>query len=318
MQKPFQTSYTARTKTDEVIQDIDLIGKVAIITGGYAGLGLETTKTLASAGATVIVPSRNVEKAKEALVGIPNTILYPAIFDLSKRSTIDYFLQWFNENYLKLDILVNSAGIMAIPLTRDEMGNEMQLSTNYLGHYYLTKGLLPKLQKANGARVVHLSSRAHRFSPFHFDDPNFIQSHYDKWTAYGQAKTAVSLFSVAIDELFKKDLIRSFTVHPGSVVTGLSSNLSDEELATMSAIKSNGERGYDQYNDEHKTTSEGAATIVWCATSPQLNGFGGVYCENVNIAPISTEKNDKVGVKPWAIDKDLALKLWNETPQLFR
>lgn len=317
MQKPLRTSYTARTKTDEVIQDIDLIGKVAIITGGYAGLGLETTKTLAFAGATVIVPARNVEKAKEALLGITNAILYPAIFDLSRRSTIDFFLQWFNKNYLKLDILVNSAGIMAIPLTRDEMGNEMQLSSNYLGHYYLTKGLLPKLQRANGARVVHLSSRAHWYSPFHFDDPNFNQSQYDKWIAYGQAKTAVSLFSVAIDELFKKDLIRSFTVHPGSIVTGLSSNLSDEELATMGAIKSNGERGYDQYNDEHKTISEGAATIVWCATSPQLEGFGGVYCENVNISHISTEKNDKVGVKPWAIDKDLALKLWNETPQLF-
>lgn len=182
----------------------------------------------------------------------------------------------------------------------------------------MTKALLPELKNANGARVVHLTSRAHWFSPFHFEDPNFIDTPYDKWTAYGQSKTAVSLLSVALDELYKKDNIRSFAVHPGSIVTNLSHNLTDEELSEMGAINKNGERGYDSYNNEHKTIKEGAATIVWCAVSQQLAGYGGVYCENGDIAPIATDDTDRIGVKPWAIDKEAAHTLWEETPLLFK
>lgn len=207
---------------------------------------------------------------------------------------------------------------MATPLSRDSFGNELQIATNYLGHFFLTKALLPELKNANGARVVYLTSRAHWFSPFHFEDPNFIDTPYDKWTAYGQSKTAVSLLSVALDELYKKDNIRSFAVHPGSIVTNLSHNLTDDELSEMGAINKNGERGYDSYTNEHKTIKEGAATIVWCAVSQQLAGYGGVYCENGDIAPIATDDTDRIGVKPWAIDKEAALTLWEETPLLFK
>jgi NAD(P)-dependent dehydrogenase (short-subunit alcohol dehydrogenase family) len=318
MQQPLQTGNTARTTTDEVIQNINLSGKTIIITGGAAGLGLETTKTLAKAGATIIIPVRNPAKAQESLAGMSNIELYPASFDLSNRDTIKAFTQWFQKNYQKLDILINGAGIMATPLSRDSFGNELQIATNYLGHFFLTKALLPELKNANGARVVHLTSRAHWFSPFHFEDPNFIDTPYDKWTAYGQSKTAVSLLSVALDELYKKDNIRSFAVHPGSIVTNLSHNLTDEELSEMGAINKNGERGYDSYNNEHKTIKEGAATIVWCAVSQQLAGYGGVYCENGDIAPIATDDTDRIGVKPWAIDKEAAHTLWEETPLLFK
>jgi len=320
MQQPLLTENSARTTTDEVIKNIDLTGKKVIITGGAAGLGLETTKTLANAGATIIIPVRNPDKAKLSLAGFPNVELYPASFDLSDRDSINSFSRWFKKNYQKLEILINSAGIMATPLSYDSLGNELQIATNYLGHYFLTKALLPELKQANGARVVHLTSRAHWFSPFHFEDPNFTHTPYDKWVAYGQSKTAVSLFSVALDELYKKDNIRSFAVHPGSIVTNLSHNLTDEELSAMGAINKNGERGYDSYNNEHKTIKEGAATIVWCATSPQLAGYGGVYCENGDIAPLATDDSNqnRVGVKPWAIDKGTALKLWEETPHLFK
>jgi len=318
MQQPLQTGNTARTTTDEVIQNINLSGKTIIITGGAAGLGLETTKTLAKAGATIIIPVRNPAKAQESLAGMSNIELYPASFDLSNRDTIKAFTQWFQKNYQKLDILINGAGVMATPLSRDSFGNELQIATNYLGHFFLTKALLPELKNANGARVVHLTSRAHWFSPFHFEDPNFIDTPYDKWTAYGQSKTAVSLLSVALDELYKKDNIRSFAVHPGSIVTNLSHNLTDEELSEMGAINKNGERGYDSYNNEHKTIKEGAATIVWCAVSQQLAGYGGVYCENGDIAPIATDDTDRIGVKPWAIDKEAAHTLWEETPLLFK
>ncbi|WP_031535161.1 MULTISPECIES: SDR family NAD(P)-dependent oxidoreductase [unclassified Bacillus (in: firmicutes)] len=318
MQQPLQTGNTARTTTDEVIQNINLSGKTIIITGGAAGLGLETTKTLAKAGATIIIPVRNPAKAQESLARMSNIELYPASFDLSNRDTIKAFTQWFQKKYQKLDILINSAGIMATPLSRDSFGNELQIATNYLGHFFLTKALLPELKNANGARVVYLTSRAHWFSPFHFEDPNFIDTPYDKWTAYGQSKTAVSLLSVALDELYKKDNIRSFAVHPGSIVTNLSHNLTDDELSEMGAINKNGERGYDSYTNEHKTIKEGAATIVWCAVSQQLAGYGGVYCENGDIAPIATDDTDRIGVKPWAIDKEAALTLWEETPLLFK
>jgi Dehydrogenases with different specificities (related to short-chain alcohol dehydrogenases) len=318
MQKPIPSGYSARTTVDEIVKDLDLTGKIIMITGGSAGLGLESTKALAAAGAKVIVPARNVNKASQALAGISNVELYPDEMDLSKRETIDAFGRWFQARYDKLDIMINSAGVMAIPLSRDDQGNEMQISANYLGHYHLINSLLPQLKKANGARVVTLSSRAHWYSAFHFEDPNFLHSAYDKWIAYGQAKTAVSLLSVAVNELFRKDNIYAFTVHPGSIVTGLSHALSEEELSAFGAIKSNGERGYEQYDDERKTISEGAATIVWCAVSPQLNEYGGVYCENCDIAPLHTDNSMTVGVKAWAIDKATALKLWEETPRLFK
>lgn len=318
MQQPLQTGNTARTTTDEVIRNIDLTGKTVIITGGAAGLGLETTKTLAKAGANIVIPARNTDKAQLSLAGIPNVKLYPEMFDLSDKETIKSFSHWFQKNHQKLDILINSAGIMATPLSRDSFGNELQIATNYLGHYFLTKALLPELKQANGARVVHLTSRAHWFSPFNFEDPNFTHTVYDKWIAYGQSKTAVSLFSIALDELYKKDQIRSYSVHPGSIVTNLSHNLTNDELATMGAINKNGKRGYDSYNDEHKTIKEGAATIVWCATSPQLEGLGGVYCENGDIAPLATDDSNRIGVKSWAVDKESALTLWEETPHLFK
>jgi NAD(P)-dependent dehydrogenase (short-subunit alcohol dehydrogenase family) len=317
MQHPLNTGYTARTTANDMIKDKDMTGKVVIITGGSAGLGLETTKALASTGAQIIVPARRVSEAKHALNGFPNVVIFPEEFDLSKRNTIVAFVQWFQSQHEKLDILINCAGIMAIPKRKDEYGNELQISVNYLGHYYLINGLLPQLKNANGARVVNLSSRGHWFGEFDFEDPNFEFSEYDKWLAYGRAKTAVSLLSVALDDLYKKDNIRAFSVHPGSIVTNLSRNLSDQEMREMGALTSSGTRGFENYNNENKTVSEGAATIVWCAISSVLDGIGGVYCENCDIAPIALDEEMKIGVKPWAVNLGLAHKLWRETPNIF-
>ncbi|MCM3714957.1 SDR family NAD(P)-dependent oxidoreductase [Alkalihalobacillus oceani] len=317
-QQPLQTGYTARTTTKDVIKGIDLTGKTAIVTGGAAGLGLETTTSLAEAGATVIVPVRNPQKAAGSLASLPNIVLYETEMDLSKRETIERFVKWFQNHYTALHLLINCAGIMAIPLQRDPLGNELQLSVNYLGHYHLTKSLLPQLRAARGARIVNLSSRGHWRSPFHFEAPNFLHTEYDKWKAYGQSKTAVSLMSVALDQLYRNELIRSFAIHPGSIVTNLSVNLSKEEMAAMGALTSAGERGYDSYDEERKTIPEGAATIVWCATSPQLDKYGGVYCENCDISPIAVDDQVRKGVKPWAVDHQLALQLWQQTEELFQ
>ncbi|WP_301172924.1 SDR family NAD(P)-dependent oxidoreductase [Brevibacillus nitrificans] len=154
------------------------------------------TKCLAKAGATVLVPARNITKAKKALFEIENVVLYPAELDLSKRDTVESFITWFLEHFSKLDILFNCAGIMTVPYKTDSFGNELQISSNYLGHYHLTNGLLPSLKNANGARVVNLSSRAHWFGPFNFVDPNFEDISYDKWIAYGHSKTAMSLIQI--------------------------------------------------------------------------------------------------------------------------
>lgn len=319
MQKSLNNGYTARTTTAEVIKNIDLTDKIVIITGGSSGLGLETTRTLAMAGAKVVVPARSISKASEALEGIPNVVLYPRKMDLSKLDTVKSFVTWFQKQFDKLDLLINCAGIMASPsLERDELGNELQVSVNYLGHYNLINDLIPQLKKANGARVINLSSRGHWYGPFNFDDPNFRDTPYDKWVAYGQAKTAVTLLTVAVDYLYKDYKIRSFSVHPGSIVTNLSRNLSNDEMASMGAIKSTGERGFDTYDEDRKTIPEGAATIVWCATSPELDDHGGQYCENCNISSLALSENDQTGVKSWAVNKDLAIKLWNETNTLFQ
>ncbi|RNB88556.1 SDR family NAD(P)-dependent oxidoreductase [Brevibacillus nitrificans] len=318
MQQPLETNYTARTTAEEVIKNSRLHGKVVIVTGGSAGLGLETAKSLAKGGATVIVPARNIRKAREALFEVENVVLYPAEFDLNKRDTVELFISWFQEHFHTLDILINCAGIMAIPYQTDSLGNELQISSNYLGHYYLTKGLLPSLKNTKGARVVNLSSRAHWFGPFNFDDPNFADTRYDKWIAYGHSKTAMSLMTVALDMLYQADGIRSFAVHPGSIVTNLSDSLTDEEMRAIGAITASGERRFTSYNDENKTIPEGAATIVWCAVSSDLDGYGGVYCENSDIAKVALDESNREGVRPWAIDEKLALKLWRETPVLFR
>ncbi|WP_236013193.1 SDR family NAD(P)-dependent oxidoreductase [Paenibacillus glycanilyticus] len=149
MQQPIPSGYSARTTANHIVQGINLKGKIIIVTGGSAGLGLESAKALASAGAKVIVPARNVSKASQALAGLPNVELYPEEMDLSKSETIEAFGSWFQSRHDKLDILINSAGVMAIPLSRDDRGNEMQISANYLGHYHLINKLLPQLKKAN-------------------------------------------------------------------------------------------------------------------------------------------------------------------------
>lgn len=166
MQQLLHTGYTARTTASEIIRDVELTGKTVIITGGAAGLGLEAAKVLAGAGATVIVPARNVAKASTKVGGIRNVILYPETMDLSRQETVASFVRWFQERYERLDILINCAGIMAISLARDANGNELQISTNYVGHYTLTRSLLPQRIRAHGARVVNLSSRGHWYAAF--------------------------------------------------------------------------------------------------------------------------------------------------------
>jgi NAD(P)-dependent dehydrogenase (short-subunit alcohol dehydrogenase family) len=318
-QASIESEFNATNTAAETLYGQDLSGKTAIVTGGYSGLGLETTRALAIAGATVIVPARSVAKARAALQGIEG--VEHAMIDLLDPASIDVFARSFIDSGRRLDMLVNSAGIMASPLMRDARGYESQFSANHLGHFHLTGQLWPALRSANGARVVSVSSRAHRFAQIDFEDPQFDRRPYDKWLSYAQSKTANALFAVALDKRGESYGVRAFSVHPGSIITELSRFLSDEELnafgvsrhepARLPAGKSVEEGG------DFRTVTQGAATAVWCATSAELKGAGGVYCENINIANMASgDDPSQPGVRDWAVDPDTAERLWEMSARL--
>ncbi|PZM13707.1 oxidoreductase [Rhizobium tubonense] len=317
LQQPLGSGFNAASTAEDVIDGIDLTGKFAIVTGGYSGLGRETARVLRSAGATVIVPARDRERAARALQGIDVEV---ETMDLLDPASIDAFAERFLATGRPLHMLVNSAGIMACPLARDARGYESQFATNHLGHFQLVSRLWPALLKANGARVVSVSSWGHHYSPVIFDDPNFERRDYDRWAGYGQSKTANILFALALDHRGKSEGVRAFSVHPGSIVgTGLEKHLSTEELRKAGVIDENGKPILDPSRNL-KTIPQGAATSVWCATSPQLDGIGGVYCENVDIAslePLDQKTGWKIGdatrrsgVMSYAVDPDAAERLW--------
>jgi len=297
-QEPLQSGFGKDTTAAEALGGRELSGKIVIVTGGYSGLGLATTRVLAEAGATVIVPARTPEKAKAALAGIPRVEL--EALDLTDPASIDAFAQRFLNSNRQLDILVNSAGIMAAPLSRDARGYESHFATNHLGHFQLTARLWPALKLAGNARVVTVTSRAHRMGGINLEDPNFEQREYNKYIAYAESKSANALFSVALDKLGQPHGVRAFSAHPGIIVTELWRHLSDDEVSAFSAYS--------------KTIEQGAATSVWCATSPQLDGKGGVYCEDADISltiPANAQDAlDTQGVVSWASDPELAERLW--------
>lgn len=316
LQNPIGSGFNATSTAAEVIQGIDLTGKIAIVTGGNTGIGLETTKTLASAGATVIVPARDIEKAKINLQGIAN--IEVETMDLMDPKSIDAFAEKFLASGRPLHLLINNAGIMWVPLRRDKRGMESQLATNYLAQFQLTSRLWPSLKKANGARVVNVSSSGHQFAPFNFDDPNFLKRDYETLQAYGQSKTAVNLFSLELDNRAKSYNVRAYSLHPGSIGgTELAREASLELFQQMGFCDAEGNI-LPEVAASLKTIPQGAATTVWCATSPLLAHLGGVYCEDVDIAALSTDASLSRGVNPYALDMTFAKQLWELSEDLTR
>ena len=301
-QAALHTGYGETTTAQEVIAGAKLDGKVAIVTGGYVGVGLETTRALASAGATVIVPARTPDKARAALAGMERVEL--ETLELSDPATVDAFAARFLSSGRPLHMLVNNAGIMAVPFTRTARGFELQFATNHLGHFQLTACLWPALLKAQGARVVALTSRGHAFASVDLEDPSFEHRPYDKWSAYGQSKSANALFALALDTRGEKLGVRAFSVHPGAVATELARSIPEEELRALRAANPR----------TFKMPPAGAATSVWCATSSMLDGMGGVYCEDVDIGePVTADSKEPRGVRPWIMDRDLADRLWTRS-----
>lgn len=277
LQQPINSGYGPATTAAEIIEGVDLSGKTAIVTGGYSGIGVETVRALAGAGAEIIVPARNVEKAAAALEGIERITIEP--MDLIDQASIDAFADRFLASAKPLPILVNSAGIMATPFERDSRGYEIQFATNHLGHFQLVARLWPALKAANGARIVSVSSWGHRHSPVIFEDPNYERRDYTPWLGYGQSKTANILLAVATDARGKEHGIRAFSLHPGAIAgTGLEKHIRKEDLIAAGILDAEGKPIIDPSKNQ-KTVEQGAATGIWCAVSPQLNGMGGLYCE---------------------------------------
>ena len=321
------SGFSRASTTVDVIKGVDLVGKVAIVTGGYSGLGLETARTLASAGARVIVPARDVERARKAIAEAGGGVEVQAM-DLTDPDSIDGFARDFVETGLPLHLLINNAGIMALPdLRRDAQGNELQFSTNHLGHFRLTARLWSALKRAGGARVVSVSSAGHRFSPVVFDDINFERRPYDPFKAYGQSKTANILFAVALDRRGKDDGIRAFALHPGGIAaTNLGTHVGVEMLKKTGFVDEN-DRPVVDLSRDLKSVPQGAATHVWCAVSPQLDGKGGVFCADSEITPVLPKSgavdlasddrlNRLTGVEAYAIDPDAAEELWRRSEQI--
>lgn len=322
MQKPIRSGFNESSTVDDVIRGIDLTGKTAIVTGGYAGIGLETVKTFIAAGAKIIVPARDIDKAAKSLNGMNNVTIEE--MDLMDPESIDDFAEKFLSANDALHILVNNAGIMWVPLQRDKRGHESQLSTNHFGHFQLTAALWPALKRANGARVVNVSSFGHQMAPFNFDDPDFTNREYETLQGYGQSKTANNLFAVELDYRGKAFGIRAFSLHPGSVIGTELGRVAP--IALFQQMGTHDENGNikPEVANKLKSVAQGAATSVWCATSPQLNGMGGVYCENADIAELdegNIEHNydqplSLRGVKPYSVDADNAKKLWELTEKM--
>ena len=312
-QQPIASPLNAHSTASEVARDINLSGKTVIVTGGSSGLGLETTRALARSGASVIVPARDLGKAEEGLAGVDGVEIVS--MDLSDPRSVTLFAADFLDRNIALPILINSAGVMATPLFRDGDGHEGQFATNHLGHFRLVKALWPALAKAHGARVISVSSRGHQIAGVDFDDIDFRVRAYDRWIAYGQSKTANVLFSAELDRRGAEEGIRAFSLHPGQVLTNLARHLSAEEIASFDALDENGRPIVDP-DKGMKTPEQGAATSVWAATSPLLNGKGGLYLEDCNIAPVHSGDVGRRGVADYAIDPDLAARLWEVSDRM--
>lgn len=315
LQQPLNSGFNASSTTSDVIKGISLEGKNVIVTGGNAGIGLETTKTLANAGATVIVAARDIEKAKNNLKGIKNVEI--EAMDIIDPDSITAFADKFISSGRALHLLINNAGIMWVPLRRDSRGIESQLATNYLGQFHLTLKLFPALKKANGARVINVSSLGHHMSPFNFEDPNFLHREYETLQAYGQSKTACNLFSLELDNRIKAYNIRAYSLHPGSIGgTELGREASVELFQKMGFLDAEGNM-LPEVAARLKSIPQGAATTIWCATSPLLDHIGGVYCEDADIAPLASEESIGIyGVQPYSLDETNAKKLWDLSEQM--
>jgi NAD(P)-dependent dehydrogenase (short-subunit alcohol dehydrogenase family) len=309
------SSFGYRTDALDVVRDVDLRGKTALVTGGASGLGTETARALVDVGVVVVLPVRDVTRGAAARDDIlsthPHAVIEMARVDLGNLASIRTFGERFTRDHDALHILINNAAVMATPKDTTSDGFELQFGTNHVGHFALFQTLLPSLRAANGARVVALSSIGHRRSDVDFDDPMFERRDYDKWSSYGQSKTACSLFAVGVTARYRDDGIVANAVHPGGILTGLQKFLPIDEQRAMGWIDENG-----VVNERFKTVTQGAATSVWAAVGDELHNTGGLYLEDCSEALPFTSDAPFSGYMDYAVDPDRAERLWALTTAL--
>ncbi|MEU2105190.1 SDR family NAD(P)-dependent oxidoreductase [Nocardia sp. NPDC019255] len=296
------TPFTAESTAAEVLAGVDLTGRRAVVTGGASGIGVETARALACAGAEVTLAVRDLAAGERTAADIAgatgNDTVRVAPLDLADRASVAAFVAaWAGP----LHMLINNAGMMASPLLRTPQGWEMQFATNHLGHFALATGLRRALAAAGTARVVSVSSSAHHRSPVVFDDIHFERRPYDPWSAYGQSKTANVLFAVEATRRWAEDGITVNALMPGGIRTNLQRHVSEEELERLRAAAGGA--------SVWKTPQQGAATSVLVAASPLLDGVGGRYFEDCNEAVVGV-LSARNGVAEYALDPDAAARLW--------
>ncbi|SOD60769.1 NAD(P)-dependent dehydrogenase, short-chain alcohol dehydrogenase family [Streptomyces zhaozhouensis] len=327
-QRPLGSGFTPASTAREVLAGVDLAGRNVVITGGHAGIGLAVTTALVEAGASVTSVSRDPDRAARALAGLggslgdaPGTVATDRL-DLLDPASVDAFTGRWLATGRPLHILVNGAGAPGPPeRTVDARGYEVQFATNHLGHFQLTRGLLPALRAARGARVVNVTSGAQRLTGIRWDDPHFTTG-YEAHLAYAQSKTANVLFTVELDRRWAPHGIRGYAPHPGIVVgTALNGAAGEESLRAMGLIDAEGRPIIDPAR-ERKTPEQGAATIVFAAASPLLAGVGGVYLRNSDISELDDEDRPFDPVEPVStvmsrsLDPESAQRLWALSEQL--
>lgn len=314
-QKPIGSGFGAKTPAKDVVAGMDLSGKNVIVTGGYSGIGIETVRALASVGAKVTVPARRPDVAAKELGAVEGDIEI-ASMDLGDVTSARKFASDYVATGRQLDILINNAGIMACPLDRVGPAWERQFGVNHLGHMAMTQALLPALEKAQGSRLVALSSTAHIMSDVHWDDPHFERHDYDKWQAYGQAKSANALFALGADRRWDAHGVTAFSVHPGGIFTPLQRHLSVEEMSALGWMNADGTIP-DHIKAMFKTPEQGASTATWAATSPQLNDRGGEYCEDADIAQLAGPDSQRFHhAREWITDEGKAERLWEMSEKM--
>ncbi|MEW2430951.1 SDR family NAD(P)-dependent oxidoreductase [Micromonospora sp. NPDC047644] len=304
------TPFNARTTAAEVLNGVDLTGRRMIVTGGASGIGVETVRALAGAGAEVTIATRNPRAADRlaeefATDATAGTVRSSAL-DLSDLASVDAFVAAWQG---PLDVLVANAGIMAIPTRQlTGVGWELQLATNHLGHFALARGLHGSLRSAEAARVVMVSSGAHLAAPFDFDDPQFERRLYDPWSAYGQSKTAEVLLAVGITRQWASDGITANALNPGYIFTNLQRHIDDDTMRAMGAMDEAGNLIEAEY---YKKPDQGASTTVLLAGSPLLDGVGGRYFDDNQEAEVVPGGPDATGgVAAHAVDSAAADRLW--------
>jgi NAD(P)-dependent dehydrogenase (short-subunit alcohol dehydrogenase family) len=306
------TRFGAQTTADEVVEAVDLRGTRAIVTGGASGIGVETARSLARAGAAVTLAVRDTAVGDRVAEDIASSTgsadVRVAYVDLADLATVRAFTSsWAGP----LDILVNNAGVMAVPsLELTSEGWERQFATNHLGHFLLTTGLHDALAEAGGARIVSVSSSGHLASPVVFDDLHFERREYNPWQAYGQSKTANVLLAVEATRRWADDGIVANALMPGGIMTRLQRYVTQE-------VKDGWQRMQDEGAAVFKTPQQGAATSLVAAVAPELAGTGGHYLEDCNESEtVANDAEVSSGVREWALDAEAAERLWGVSAEL--